>query len=106
MNIKCILEQEHNFIDLSEAVVMLSGVEVYHIADFETGEIIIKGATAQDIIALSDRGVYGISLTVPYGDICATIFLKFYGNEAEDLKNYTPEEKGFVNFYRGVIETK
>ena len=88
MNIKYILEQEHNFADLHEVVAMLSGVEVYHIADAETGELIIKGATAQDIIALGDRGVYGVRLTNPYGDICATIFIRFYGNEAEDLKNY------------------
>ena len=88
MNIRYIVEQEHNFIDLIEATVMLSGVEVYHIADYETGELIIKGATAQDIIALGNRGVYGINLTVPCGDICATMFVKFDGSEAEDLKNY------------------
>lgn len=88
MNIRYILDKEQIFADLHEAVVMLSGVECYHIADYETGEIIIKGATAQDIIALGDRGVYGINLTVPCGDICATMFVKFYGNEAEELKNY------------------
>ena len=88
MNIKYILEQERNFVNLYEAVLMLSGVECYNIADFETGELIIKGATAQDILALGEHSVYGISLTVPYGDICATIFTRFYGNEAEDLKNY------------------
>lgn len=88
MNIKYILEKEHNFIDLKDAVEMLSGVEVYHIADYETGEIIIKGATAQDVIALGDRGVYGIRLTNPCGDICAVIFTKFYGAEASDLTHY------------------
>lgn len=88
MNIKYILEKEHNFIDLKDAVEMLSGVEVYHISDYETGELIIKGATAQDIIALGDRNVYGVRLTVSHGDICAIIFIRFYGNEAEELKNY------------------
>lgn len=88
MNIRYIVAQERHFADLHEAVAMLSGVECYNIADYETGELIIKGATAQDIIALGDRGVYGINLTVPCGDICATIFVRFYGNEAKDLKNY------------------
>lgn len=88
MNIKYILEQERNFAELHETVAMLSGVECYNIADFETGELIIKGATAQDILILGSRGVYGVRLTVSYGDICATIFVKFYGNEAEGLKNY------------------
>lgn len=88
MNIRYILDREQIFADLHEAVAMLSGVECYHIADYETGELIIRGATAQDIIALGDRGVYGISLSIPCGDICATMFVKFYGNEAEELKNY------------------
>ena len=88
MNIKYILEQEYQLADLRDTVLMLSGVECYNIADMETGELIIRGATAQDIIALGDRGVYGVRLTVPYGDICATLFVRFYGNEAEELKNY------------------
>ena len=88
MNIKYILEQEYQLADLRDTVLMLSGVECYNIADMETGELIIRGATAQDIIALGDRGVYGVRLTVPYGYICATLFVRFYGNEAEELKNY------------------
>ena len=54
MNIKYILEQEYQLADLRDTVLMLSGVECYNIADMETGELIIRGATAQDIIALGD----------------------------------------------------
>ena len=72
MDIKYILEKERNFIDLKDAVEMLSGVEVCHIADCETGEMVIRCATAQDVLALGDRGVYGIRLSV-YGGVCALL---------------------------------
>lgn len=88
MDIRYILDQEKLFTDVRDFVFSVTGISTYDIADHETGEVVICNATAQDILALGDRSLRAVNLSIVDNTIRATLFTSFYGAENVDLKNY------------------
>lgn len=88
MDIRYILDQEKLFTDMSDFIFSVTGIGIYDVADHETGEVVLCNASAQDLLCLGDRMIYGVSLSVVNGVIRATLFTSFYGAENVDLKNY------------------